>query len=209
MQKLEEERLQAEKEAQENLQQKKGKKGGKKKDQAEENDEDEFEEPYVDKKEEWKKLYLELDVTVDPEGIQCVMPKPLFEHDFIKDFMVSLRDGIFQYLKSISDDIKRDEVKHDKEFIENSLLILDERLRDHWPMKGRLEVEIFQVRSAEITQHKRRYERHIRSVIDEADLQTEQFNLLLERSMEAQANYERDQKNCVEELPKANSLSKL
>jgi len=98
------------------------------------------------------------------------MPKPLFEHEYIKEFLSSLRAGIFQYLKSLSDDIKKDEINRDKEFIENSLLILDERLRDHWPMKGRLEVEIFQVRSAEITSHKRRYERHIRSVIDEADL---------------------------------------
>jgi len=40
-------------------------------------------------------------------------------------------------------------------------------------MKGRLEVEVYQVRSAEITGHKRRYERHVRAVIDEADLQTE------------------------------------
>ena len=65
------------------------------------------------------------------------------------------------------------EEKNDKEYKENSLLILDERLRDHWPLKGRLEVEVYQVRSAEITSHKRRYERHIRAVIDDADIQTE------------------------------------
>jgi len=132
--------------------------------------EDEFKEPYIDPKEERKKLFFELEVPVDPEGNQCVMPKPLFEHDYIMDFLIHLRESIFVYLKSLSDDIKKDETNRDKEFIENSLLILDERLRDHWPMKGRLEVEIFQVRSAEITSHKRRYERHIRSVIDEADL---------------------------------------
>ena len=132
-----------------------------------------------------KKLYIELDVPVDPEGNQCVQEHPLFEHEFVKDFLVSLRDKIFGYLKTLSDFIIETEAKRDKEFIENSLLILDEKLRDHWPMKGRLEVEVFQVRSAEITSHKRRYERHIRSVIDEADIQTEQFNLLLEKSIEA------------------------
>jgi hypothetical protein len=54
-----------------------------------------------------------------------------------------MRETIFNYLKTLSEFIVDTEAKRDKEFIENSLLILDEKLRDHWPMKGRLEVEVF------------------------------------------------------------------
>ena len=127
MKEEEEARLKAEQEAEEEQKdKKKGKKDKKKKGDMQEDDlKDEFEEPYVDLKEERQKLFIELVVPVDPEGNQCVMPKPLFEHSYIRDFLASLRERVFNYIKSLSDDIKKDEINRDKEFIENSLLILD------------------------------------------------------------------------------------
>jgi len=70
------------------------------------------------------------------------MEKPLFEHDFIKDFMTNLRDKIFKYLNDLSDDFITDAHSDDKDFMENSMLYLDDKLRDHKPKKGKLEVDV-------------------------------------------------------------------
>lgn len=45
--------------------------------------------------------------------------------------------------------------KIDNIFLEESLATLDSRLREHYPMKGKLEAEIAVVRSGQITGHKK------------------------------------------------------
>jgi len=67
----------------------------------------------------------------------------------------------------------------DNNFVEKSLTHLDQRLRDHYPLKGKLEAEVAVVRSGEITSHKKEYEKHVRLVKEKVDLQTEKFNYLL------------------------------
>eukprot|EP00743_Colponemidia_sp_Colp-15_P005768 GILK01006200.1.p1 GENE.GILK01006200.1~~GILK01006200.1.p1 ORF type:complete len:1564 (+),score=342.38 GILK01006200.1:44-4693(+) len=53
--------------------------------------------------------------------------------------------------------------------------MLDERLRQHWPRKGRIEVDLCQPRAAEIHNHRQRYERHVRSILTKDDSHMSQF----------------------------------
>ena len=46
-----------------------------------------------------------------------------------------------------------------KKLQDESVEELDENLRKQWPRKGRLEVEIFQERKSQITNHNRKYDR--------------------------------------------------
>ena len=50
--------------------------------------------------------------------------------------------------------------REDKEFVNMSLILLDERLKAYYPLKGKIQTEIYLVRSGEITLHKRRYQQH-------------------------------------------------
>jgi len=79
----------------------------------------------------------------------------------------------------------------DNEFEETSMILLDQRLKTHYPLKGKLETEIHQIRSSEITEHKTRYERHIRKIIDKLDNQTERFNLVLEEAIESVKEFDK------------------
>lgn len=86
---------------------------------------------------------------------------------------------------------------------------LDKRLKAHYPLKGKLETEIYQVRSAEITEHKRLYERHVRDVLGKMDKQTDKMNVLLEEAQEELKEYDDDQKRLREALVTGDSLSKM
>ena len=47
--------------------------------------------------------------------------------------------------------------------LEESLVILDNRLKAHYSLKGQIESEIFVKRSGEITGHKKKYEKYART----------------------------------------------
>lgn len=72
-----------------------------------------------------------------------------------------------------------------------------------------MEVEIFSTRSAQITEHKKKYERHTRSSLQKMNLQSEEFNYLLEECLNDLKSYESDQSNLRDALPNAMSLPKL
>lgn len=87
--------------------------------------------------------------------------------------------------------------------------MLDEHLKAHYPLKGKMEVEIYQIRSAQITMHKKRYERHARETIEKIDLQTEHFNFLMENAFEEMEEHEKNQKDYKNQLSSATTLAKL
>lgn len=57
------------------------------------------------------------------------------------------RDKIFHYVNEKKDLTLKEALVQDKEFIENSVLYLDEKLKENYPLKGKVEVEIYQLRS--------------------------------------------------------------
>lgn len=89
------------------------------------------------------------------------------------------------------------------------MILLDQRLKVHYPLKGFLETDVYQTRAAEIVEHKKRYERHVRSAIEKLDNQTEEFNLYLEESVENLKAFEQDNKELREALGTAETLSRM
>lgn len=57
----------------------------------------------------------------------------------------------------------------------NSAILLEERLRVHWPRKGRLDVECYQPRMSELLTHQKRLERHLRGLCSKFDKQQVAF----------------------------------
>jgi len=89
------------------------------------------------------------------------------------------------------------------------MILLDQRLKAHYPLKGRLETEVYQTRASEIVEHKKRYERHVRTIIEKLDNQTEEFNLILEEGVESLKVFEQEQKELREALTTAESISRM
>ncbi|TMW60170.1 hypothetical protein Poli38472_000212 [Pythium oligandrum] len=54
-------------------------------------------------------------------------------------------------------------------------LLLEERLRMHWPRKGRLDVQLYQPRIGELYTHRQRLDRHLRTMGKKAKTQQEAF----------------------------------
>ena len=67
-----------------------------------------------------------------------------------------------------------------KDLQDKSVEELDENLRKQWPRKGRLEVEIFQQRKSEITSHNKKYERHVRSMLEQYNQLEEEWGFVIE-----------------------------
>lgn len=63
------------------------------------------------------------------------------------------------------------------------------------------------MRSGEITNHKKEYEKHVRTVKEKMDLQTEKFNYLLEKCLQFIKTHNTDQKSVKEELSQGKTLS--
>ena len=59
-------------------------------------------------------------------------------------------------------------------------MIMDDRLKQHYPLKGQIETEIYQIRAGIIRQHKKRYERYIKTNLDKVNEQTIEFNKIVE-----------------------------
>ena len=64
-------------------------------------------------------------------------------------------------------------------------------------------------RSGEITGHKKKYEKHARTIKDKMDLQTEKFNFLLEKGLVKLKEHNTEQKSMKEHIPKCKNLSEL
>ncbi|DBA02847.1 TPA: hypothetical protein N0F65_006637 [Lagenidium giganteum] len=62
-----------------------------------------------------------------------------------------------------------------RERVEDANLLLEDRLRLHWPRKGRLDVQFYQPRVGELVNHRQRRERHIRNIFKKLDTQEQLF----------------------------------
>ena len=86
---------------------------------------------------------------------------------------------------------------------------LEERLRLHWPRKGRVEVKIRQVREGQLIAHRQRAQRHCRVVREKNSIHQREFDELIE-SYSERCNYYADElKHLESALPAQESLAAL
>jgi len=86
---------------------------------------------------------------------------------------------------------------------------LEERLRLHWPRKGRVEVKIRQVREAQLIAHRQRAQRHGRVVREKNELHQEEFESRVSVLTERCAYYAAELKALEATLPAQESLAAL
>ena len=90
----------------------------------------------------------------------------------LSQFVLKLRANYFENIGVKSNRIQEEAKDSDNDMIEESLTNLDQRLKEHYSMKGKLEAEVYIKRSGKITGHKKKYEKYARMVRDKMDLQT-------------------------------------
>ncbi len=86
---------------------------------------------------------------------------------------------------------------------------LEERLRTHWPRKGRSEVSFRQPREGELIAHRQRKERHLRVVLQRDRLHSKDFLDALSSSYEKVETFKTDLQALEDLLPKQQSLATL
>ena len=82
--------------------------------------------------------------------------KVFFSFDDVKKMIYDFMHRLIFYVNTRKNELLQEAEIADKEFYESSMLLLDQRLKAHVPLKGKLETDIYQIRSSEITDHKRR-----------------------------------------------------
>ena len=96
-----------------------------------------------------------------------------------------------------------------KDLQDKSVEELDVNLRKQWPRKGRLEVEVFQERKAQISKHNKQYERHVRVCLEKYNQLQEEWALALETiGVEFKVFKDKHQK-LKEMLPSGKNLAEL
>ena len=109
----------------------------------------------------------------DPYGENTMHPDLLIIHEQLKTI---IEKSLVKALRWIMVEKGNYAIKvqaEGKDLQDKSVEELDQNLRKQWPRKGRLEVEVFQERKAQITAHNKKYERHVRTCL-------EKYNMLQE-----------------------------
>ena len=95
------------------------------------------------------------------------------------------------------------------ERVEDYTLDLEERLRQHWPRKGRLDVLMYQPREGELIAHRQRQERQLRSINQKLLKQNEQFGVTLKEAMACSDAYIASQRTLLVQLAMQTSIAAL
>lgn len=96
---------------------------------------------------------------VDPEGETTLVPDLLVKQDRMIEILTGRLEIVLEWLIVEKQKYNQICIDEGKVLQDQSVEELDENLRKQWPRKGRLEVEIFQERKSQITNHNRKYER--------------------------------------------------
>lgn len=116
----------------------------------------------------------------DPEGNATLHPDLLLIESKVIDILQDALDKTLIWLVSEKNNYSQKVAREGKDLQDKSVEELDENLRTQWPRKGRLEVEIYQERKAQISTHNKKYERQVRTCLEKFNLLQEQYTYVLE-----------------------------
>lgn len=91
------------------------------------------------------------------KGTQIFNSEYFFELDEMLKVVKEFRRKIFEFLSRKKQECLVTAEIHDKEFLQMSLHLLDERIKSYYSMKGKIQTEIYRIRGGEITKHKEKY----------------------------------------------------
>jgi hypothetical protein len=161
----------------------------------------------------------------DPEDVELpkmdhLMPSyvdsvPLFTREYVVelDFLIGLEDNfrakLFDYIGKLKTLRVNEATQEDQQFIETSLALLDERLKRFYSMKGKIQIEIYSIRSGEISLHKKKYEQEVKACLDGADRQTGEFNKTYKALFELKEGHSKALEGLMATLGQQTSLAAL
>lgn len=145
----------------------------------------------------------------DPDGNQILEEDLVIQHAKIKDFLEIFFDKMFNWIKEYKEDTLKIMKTNNKELIDSNIDELDDNLRKQWPRKGKLEVEVYQERKAQITTHNKKYERQIRSCLERHNKSEEMWNYLMENINKEFQTYNKQQEKIKMNIPDCKNLAEL
>ena len=122
----------------------------------------------------------EMEPPHDPEGNATMHADLITDKTRIMEILVEGMNTCLTWIMAEKQLYEQKVLTEGKELQDKSVEELDENLRKQWPRKGRLEVEIFQQRKAEVTSHNRKYERHVRTQLEKYQLLDDEWALVVE-----------------------------
>ncbi|KAG3195678.1 hypothetical protein PC128_g8306 [Phytophthora cactorum] len=103
--------------------------------------------------------------------------------DTVKSLLATFRDAVVsKYDSDATTTATRTEETRGERHASSSML-LEERLRVHWPRKGRLDVQFYQPRMGELLSHQQRQERHLRGIWLKVDEQQAAYAKKVEEAL--------------------------
>ena len=85
---------------------------------------------------------------LDSTGEAVVSSSVLIQLPFVQQKIESYRDKVFEHLGSSKEEVIKKEAETDKKYLSDSLEVLDERLKAHYPLKSIIESQIIGKRSS-------------------------------------------------------------
>jgi hypothetical protein len=147
-------------------------------------------------------------IPTDENGVPCLEALDIPETLLIST-LSALRDEIFNQLEDRNrarlDMASALRLERQTEFTTE----LEERLRKHWPRRGRTDVMSYQPREGELTTHKQRYERHVRNLLLKNTATAKEFEDLAKSAEGEIEKYLENQEGLENALERQNNLAAL
>ena len=145
----------------------------------------------------------------DPDGENTMVPDLIMQKERIVEILESALSTVLKWLVQEKQAYNAKCKAEAKTLQDQSVEELDENLRKQWPRKGRLEVEIFQERKGQITNHNRKYERQVRQCLEKYNNMEEEWGFLLEKIQEDFEAFQHQHVKLKENLPLGKNLAQL
>ena len=148
-------------------------------------------------------------VPKDSDGTVCLATEVYITPAHVKSALETLRKKALEYVNTELASATSTAKSNDKRVQESIVNELDEKMRNLWPRKGRLEVTLVTDRTAEINKHHKRLERQMNEIQGKMDMQNKEFADLKE-FLDAQVKQYQDVlAQAKEALTTAQTLSEL
>lgn len=170
-----------------------------------------------EKKEEWLADVVENDFLEkaelkppkDPEGEDVMVADLILTPERIIEILAKALETVSEWL------VEQKKVYHTKcktegkQLQDESVEELDENLRKQWPRKGRLEVEVYQERKSQITNHNRKYERQVRACLEKYNNLEEEWGVVLDQIKDEFEQIQHHFARLKDQLPQGKNLAQL
>ena len=147
-------------------------------------------------------------VPVDPDGTPCV-EKLALPVETVEEMLGALRHSLVHEAETTAAAREKKMSALFEERKGDLTFELEERLRTHWPRKGRTDVGFQQPRIGELIAHRQRHERQVRAVKLKLRAQDERYTDLLEQTNASIKKYTEHMKALEESLIEQSNLASL